>query len=202
MTDQERREESIYRILLEVAVDDTGIYPASVTDGKTTTTRTEWQDGWNACSIDITQKASRLLDWFRSLPKESQGMLEEMLAADAVGLSNWRKEERDAKEEIVIQINLNDTFCFACADCEELPIQELPVAFRAWKAHEHWGLVAWAAMRRGMEPIEELLDLLDYREKYKAAFAFLGRPAPGFGEKDAKELLSLPQSEKDLLDAG
>jgi hypothetical protein len=49
-------------------------------------------------------------------------------------------------------LNLSDTFYYACADCEEVPVEQLGEVARLFKLYGFWGAVYWAAKRRGHDP--------------------------------------------------
>lgn len=48
-------------------------------------------------------------------------------------------------------VNLNDTFGWACADCEEIPESAVPRVYTVWKKFGDLGAIAWAEERRGIE---------------------------------------------------
>lgn len=64
---------------------------------------------------------------------------------------------------------LNDTFGYACADCEEVSDEELPIVYDAHKRWGHHGVTAWASLKRGGEPLDPLRTV-EFREA-RAALA-------------------------------
>lgn len=142
-------------LLWESAVDDMGIYPKSTIRGDVETPRTEWQDGWNAAVMKMTEKHGQFTGWARSLTDECATMLLELLDADdqAVYLGT---REIDGQSTITLKILLNDTFSYACADAERFEVADLPEIHRLWKAHGYYGLVAWVARKRNEEPVKEV----------------------------------------------
>jgi hypothetical protein len=46
-------------------------------------------------------------------------------------------------------LNVNDTFCYACADVEEITEAEIPAVYWAWKNFGWEGVVCWVWRKRG-----------------------------------------------------
>lgn len=136
------------------ASDCVGIYPAAVMGRK----RTEWQDGWNAASLALMHQKHAAIDWFRALPPDVQPVVSELLIADAIGLHFEKEKVRTA------YVLLNDVFDYACADCEDVSLEEMPLLAEVYRAHQFDGIVAWASNKRdGIGPIKQL-DTNGYRE--------------------------------------
>ena len=70
-------------------------------------------------------------------------------------------------DTVSFAVNMNDTFYYACADSEEVGADEIDAVYRAWKMFGYDGVVAWTAIKRGCEPIDECITS-QYREAYKA----------------------------------
>lgn len=89
------------------------------------------------------------------------------LAADYIFMSGpggMMYSESD-RRPAALWVNVNDTFAYACADCEPVPQPEAdPDGF--WSLYdlvrEHGGLgaVAWAARRRNATPLPPVVDSL------------------------------------------
>lgn len=62
----------------------------------------------------------------------------------------------------------NDTFYYASADAEDLPIDEVSRLFGVYKKFGYHGVTAWCAEHRGMEPLEP-----HRTDEYRAARAML-----------------------------
>jgi hypothetical protein len=60
-------------------------------------------------------------------------------------------EEDDAPPHT---LNLNDTFCWACADCEHVPDEELGRVADLFHRYGWNGILYWVAQRRGGERLE------------------------------------------------
>lgn len=136
-------------LLLEAANDGMGIYPqATLRADGTREERTAWQDGWNAYGMQLTDKWDHLMTWWESLRRDQQDALAELLRADGALYFNAKKGA-----EPVPWLLMNDTFAYACADGEDLPLDELPTVLELWRQFKWGGLIAWAAHRRGIEPI-------------------------------------------------
>lgn len=161
-------------LLWEAAHDDMGIYPAGSyqkygTPEQTFTPRTEWENGWNAAVMEMTEKHGKLSGWAESLTPEQQRQLVQLLDSDdePVHLS-----VRDDAVRLVL--SCGDTFAYACADAERFTLDELPEVARLWEAHGYYGVVAWIARKRKQEPVKEYR----YAPRYVKAKADLSPEAP------------------------
>lgn len=151
-----------HALLLVAASDDIGIYPKAFTKDGVTTERTEWQDGWNACSINLSEKWAKITKWYDALPRETQETIYKMLKEEILYLS------LDKEEKIRPWLLMNDTFGYACSDSEEVEIGEMPILSKIYDTHKYDGLIAWAANKRGCEPIKPLIT-----DEYKLALEFV-----------------------------
>lgn len=137
-------------LLWEAAVDDMGIYPRAVIRDGVETPRSEWQDGWNAAVMDITKKHSKLVSWSKSLTDEQRAQLLELLDSDSEPIHIGYRGEA-----VTLTAGCSDTFMYACADSEPFEIAELPEVCRLWVAHGYYGVIAWIARKRRVEPVKE-----------------------------------------------
>ncbi len=62
----------------------------------------------------------------------------------------WNDGIVDAIKVLVI---CNDTFGYACADCEDLSIDQIEPLWRIWRKDPTWGPTAWCVARRKERPI-------------------------------------------------
>jgi hypothetical protein len=133
----------------EAAEDDMGIYPMATRhpDGREEK-RTEWQDGWNAACITRGDKLCKIYDWFDGLPEYIQPVVEELLVDDALKLSI-------DDDSIQTYLQINDTFYYACSDCEDVTLEDLPLIRVMWREYGYEGLVAWVAKKRNIDPVQE-----------------------------------------------
>jgi len=123
----------------------TGVYPQSIItmdkDYKTVVKeekRTEWQEGWNACQSEIFNKLND------ALGKLEEGISDELallMVAD-VGCM------QDGK----FLLNMNDTFHYACSDCEEVKLEEYKEVARLFRTYGGSGIDYWVAQKRGYDP--------------------------------------------------
>lgn len=156
--------ELTYLRLQVAAMDDLGIYPAAVTKGDVTTERTAWQDGWNAAVCAMTDNQSAVYKWFNELPDDAQHAIDLLIGRDDLLL---RVVENN---EVRMALNMGDTFEYATADMEVVPVDAVVTVAQIALDYGVQGLIAWAAMRRGAEPLEQLRD-----ELYKSARKMLAR---------------------------
>lgn len=66
-----------------------------------------------------------------------------------------------------LALNMNDTFAYATADAEYMPVEDLAPMLPVLAEYGHDALTAYAALRRGAEPIRRLRE----RQGYLAARA-------------------------------
>jgi hypothetical protein len=164
----------------EEALDSTGIYPAATAKvdekGKEISSekRTKWEDGWNACYFDIITKAALLETWFNKLKLEEKEALEFFKEyglqiyfkkeTEVNENSNWiayREDKKIAYKEIpIIALNCSDTFCWGCADSEEISLEELTqlknLSSEIEKSEIGWLSIAFAALKRNCKLMNEL----------------------------------------------
>ena len=149
----------IYYMLSDKAQECMGIYPMAMVKDGVETPRTEWQDGWNAAVKAHTEKHIALCRWFDSIPVESQSIASELLFKDILFLGTY-------DDKVALCINVNDTFMYACGDAEEVPMEHIPFCKLAHDTHGWYGLAAYAAYRRNMEPIKEIYQTDAYIEAF------------------------------------
>ncbi len=94
--------------------------------------RTEYMNGWNDAIKAMTEAVSKGLDKFR---KDSDLAL--LVLAD-VGFFNG--------DEYLL--NMNDTFHYARADCEEVGSEDLGEVARLFKTYGYGGLTYWVSKKR------------------------------------------------------
>lgn len=69
-------------------------------------------------------------------------------------------EEKQKAVEVLMEntnqfiLNMSDTFAFACADVEEMSDYDFEVLIPVVAKYGHDALVAYAAVKRGQEPID------------------------------------------------
>jgi hypothetical protein len=137
--------------MLEQAIDSLGIYPKAHVDEKgVRTERTERQEGWNEAIITIRKNHILIKKWYEEIPEEHQEIVKLFLEQDIAFIS--------FNENRTVSFNLlmNDTFCYACADGEEVTINELSVVKEMYQTFGSSGLTAWVAIKRNEEPVREL----------------------------------------------
>jgi hypothetical protein len=64
-------------------------------------------------------------------------------------------------------VNANDTFAYACADCEELKKEDIADYYRLCRQYGHDGSLTWLCLRRDELPLLELADG-DFRNVYNS----------------------------------
>jgi hypothetical protein len=66
-------------------------------------------------------------------------------------------------EGIGVNVICNDTFAYACADCERLDYDQIPVLYKQWQREPIWGATAWCIARRKERPITPVVKLMTER---------------------------------------
>jgi hypothetical protein len=117
-----------------------GIYPQSVVGGeKPYEQRTEYMEGWNDAVTETSRRVEAVLDSLRAECDESD-------LAYLIGTGSFHYNgER-------LLLNLNDTFHYACADCEVVPPEEYAELKRLMVRYGQCGDTYWAATKRGYDP--------------------------------------------------
>ncbi len=138
-------------LLLSAVFDSQGIYPqATIEADGTRKERTLWQDGWNTCHISLIKESCILGDWFEKLFKQEAEDCYELLLNEVINLS--------VKEgKVCPWLQMNDTFCFACADGEDIEAKNFETILYLWQKYDYEGLIAWAANKRHETPLNSIL---------------------------------------------
>ena len=84
---------------------------------------TDYRDGRHDALMDVLKITIEFMNFFKTLTVEQQHAAEALLFDDAIWL--WKRGEEDT-EKIYFTLNMNDTFAYACADCEDVSLEELP----------------------------------------------------------------------------
>lgn len=158
----------------EAACDNLGIYCKSVTpaNGKTKK-RTQYQEGWNDAILTQVEYECVLASWFRSLNLLEQITVKEMLAVDAdsgMYMLHIKQDNLDKNEtEVILSLNVSDTFYYACADAEDISMSDLSILIPAWQKYGREAVIAYAAVKRDQPPLQELIT-----PKYLEAREYVG----------------------------
>ena len=155
----------MYYLLDDAADWTTGIYAKSVLNGPNAyEKRNDYQNGWNDCINYVHKKSMAVHDWYRNLSASQKLALEDLLLDSESVFIQWNDED----DKVYVELNMNDTFGYACADGEELKVEDFEVASKLYKQFENDGLTAFVAQKRNADPLKELVN-----EKYKAAREYL-----------------------------
>lgn len=146
-------------LLLNAFLDSQGIYPQTIIDKDgNRKERTTWQDGWNACHIQIRNNVCVYDKWLENLSPQEQEDCTELLVQDIIKLS--------VRNNLVqIWLLMNDIFEFACADGEDISPNDFGNILAIYRRYGWDGLVAWVVIKRNTQPLNELITI-----EYLAAF--------------------------------
>ncbi len=127
---------------------DLGVYPRSVEGGGNPyKERTEYMNGWNAAVMQIGSAIEKSLDTFRNAD-------EDLALLVLAGLGFFSKDK--------FVLNVNDTFFYACADCEEVSPEEYRTVASFFKRYGFDGICYWVSIKRNIKSqIPEVQEEID-----------------------------------------
>ena len=56
------------------------------------------------------------------------------------------------EETLVLFLNCNDVFAWACADAEAVSVKDLPELYKYWLKDRKWGTTKWICIKRNEQP--------------------------------------------------
>lgn len=135
--------------------DQLGIYPAKY-DGKD---RTAYGEGWNDCQTQLLACFGIIEDFYNNIDPLLPDKIQK-LADDEV---LWfHLDKNDFFGEVKMLVNCNDIFWWACADVEEVTLEEIPVLYDTCYDKDgnkkSWGSSIWACLHRKMRPQHPVED--------------------------------------------
>lgn len=88
----------------------------------------------------------------------------EILLRDNILFSNEREflnpDGTKGGSTVILYVNCNDVFAWACADAEDLPHDEIGNLYKMHKANKRWGATIWCILRRKQKPQKPMEDLM------------------------------------------
>jgi hypothetical protein len=117
-------------------------------------------DGWNDCLMEMHRK---IYDRLKLL---EEGQIDKNLLFLSLADVGYFDEEYG------FMLNMNDTFHYACSDCEEVSEEEAKEVVRLFCTHGYKGLEYWVAEKRGYDPeiphyLERVKEVRAIEEKRK-----------------------------------
>lgn len=76
---------------------------------------------------------------------------EEILFANSFPFS-YKKDGKSEGETIVLFVNCNDIFAWACAEGETLSYNEVKDLYKMWEKDKKWGSSKWCCIKRNEKP--------------------------------------------------
>lgn len=65
----------------------------------------------------------------------------------------------DKNNNLILLVNINDIFAWACADCEQIEYgEEILDLYSLWKQYDYYGIVIWASYKRKMLPQDPIVN--------------------------------------------
>lgn len=140
-------------------INNTRIYPLAVVQNGVETKRTEYQDGWNACMMEMTGNFNKIY-YDEDIPYDSYGNF-----FLTIGSNFFDYDDEDGKKNWYIF--LNDTWYYACADAEEIPEEDYKLVIELFKYFGELGLLFYVYKKRGHYPsIPEYKDRVILLEEF------------------------------------
>jgi hypothetical protein len=146
----------------EAAWENLGIYCRSTTmsNGKVKK-RTQFQEGWNAAIMTMTDNECVIADWFRTLSVPEQTSVKAMVEIpSSSGMYSFHIQRDDLdknKSEVILFLSVNDTFYYACADAEEISLKDLSLILPTWREYGYNAVIAYTALKREQPPLQPLI---------------------------------------------
>ena len=124
----------------------TPIFPLRVMNADKTVARerTPFEDGWNKCHRDCSERVDRIKSWIKALPDTYRSRVEELLLRNVIGL-----QVRDGR--VSMDVDCSDLFFWGCADGEEIELSELDSLTECF-ALTRFGGELWVCRKRNMRP--------------------------------------------------
>lgn len=72
-----------------------------------------------------------------------------------------------------LMLNMNDTFLYACADGQLFDPEDIPEILRIYDSYGSVGLICWAAVVRGYDPVVEYTEDQVYQNTWKVMYGDL-----------------------------
>lgn len=153
------RQDAISYMCYPFAIDAMGVYPASVKGGDNPyEKRTERMEGYNEAMREINHKAIAIEDYLENLQSPFKEEVEEALLDRSIYISF-------NKDQVCLNVLCSDTFCFACADSEEIKPEEIFQLRDCQKLTGKYGEMLWACRKRNMKPLKEWFKHFNKTEK-------------------------------------
>jgi hypothetical protein len=129
--------------------DQLGVYPAKY-DGKD---RTAYGEGWNDCSSQLLSCYGIIEKFYESIDPSLPDKIQK-LNDDEILEFHLRKE--GYLSDVIMLVRCNDLFWWACADAEEVTIEEIPSLYDTCydedENKKRWASDIWCCLHRGMRP--------------------------------------------------
>lgn len=142
----------LYHWAGEIAKDCMGIFPAAVKKLFGWKYRTPYQTGWNDCLLALSDKQAKIHEIFSKMSPDQLEKLDYLHDEGDVTFTFWSVEQG-----FQIALNCSDTFEWACADAEDLPLKHLDEVYDLVQKFPKWGSIVWVAHRRQEDPMKQIL---------------------------------------------
>lgn len=140
--------------ILQAAHESVGGYAEKWTDTEGVVHRiTEWQTGYNTALKELRDREAAVHEWFDTLPGDITYEISRMISNSDLFLNF----DKDGK--VIVSVNCNDLFAWACADSEDVTPEELPAVIAARKTGT-WGTDAWVCKRRNQKPQPPVVKMM------------------------------------------
>jgi hypothetical protein len=166
------RKIALENLAYRLALDDMGLYPMSVKGGSHPyEKRTERMEGHNAAVMEIHEKACQIEEFLSKCPCRTE--VEDALLKDDIYVRTYKNDG------VKLIVNCNDVFYWACADYEEIKLEELKDLADCITLTKSFGSMLWVCKKRSMRP--QISWYSEFSEDEKRLFDSCGP------ERDSKE---------------
>ena len=90
--------------------------------------------------------------------KECETLLAHLILNSVVFINSSAGFVGPGAGPINVLVLCSDTFAYACADCEILAYDQIPVLYRLWQREPDYGAIAWCMAQRCEMPIKPCAD--------------------------------------------
>lgn len=136
-----------------------GIYPAKY-DGKD---RDAYGNGWNDCQMQFLACFDLIEKFYENIDPKLSDKIQKLTDDEVIW---FRLNKMDFLGDVKLLVNCNDLFWWACADVEEVILDEFASLYdycydeQGNEKNQGWGHSIWACLHREMRPQHPMEDMM------------------------------------------
>lgn len=151
---------------LQLAFESMGVYPKATISNGVETPRTPEQDGYNRYGSELVDKMVKIDAWMKTLDHQVKMAILKLTAEPEDVFSNVSLGVNS--EGISLWATCSDTFMYACADAEEIPLDKVLLIQDLVYRFGYDGITAWICFTRKQMP-----TTFEPSPLFKAAYDFV-----------------------------